>query len=57
MRLDREKSELIRELFRLSAVGLELVISILIGLGLGLLVDKKLHSSPWGMMAFLSWAS
>ncbi len=58
MKLDKETGGLLRELVRLSAIGLELVISIVIGLVLGLLVDKKFGTSPWGMMAFLflgSW--
>jgi len=54
VRLDRETGGLIRELLRLSAIGMELALSIVIGLGIGLFVDKKLHTSPWGMMAFLS---
>ena len=54
MRLDKETSRILRDLVRLSAVGMELAISIVIGLGIGLFIDKKLHSSPWGMLAFLS---
>ena len=54
MRLDKETSRILKDLVRLSAVGMELAVSIVIGLGIGLFIDKKLHSSPWGMLAFLS---
>ncbi len=52
MKIDKEKGSLLKELVRLSAVGLELVLSIFIGLGIGLLIDKELNTSPWGMMLF-----
>ena len=54
MKIDKEKGSLLKELVRLSAVGLELVLSIFIGLGIGLLIDKELNTSPWGMMLFFS---
>ncbi|WP_083498575.1 AtpZ/AtpI family protein [Thermosulfidibacter takaii] len=53
MRVGKETGNLLKLLVRLSAVGMELVVSILIGLGLGLLVDKYFKTSPWGMLAFL----
>ena len=54
VKIDKEKGSLLKELVRLSAVGLELVLSIFIGLGIGLLIDKELNTSPWGMMLFFS---
>lgn len=53
LRVGKETGNLLKLLVRLSAVGMELVVSILIGLGLGLLVDKYFKTSPWGMLAFL----
>jgi len=54
VKLKRQNSELLRELFRLSALGMELALSICIGLAIGVFVDRKFHSSPWGLLAFLS---
>ena len=53
MKMDRETGNLLKTLVRLSAIGMELVISIVIGLGLGLMFDRFFKSSPWGMLAFL----
>ena len=55
MKIDKETGSLLKELVRLSAVGLELVLSIFIGLGIGLLIDREFNTSPWGMMLFFSW--
>lgn len=49
----KKEGSLIKVITRLSAVGLTLVISIFIGLGIGLFIDKKFNTSPWGMLGFL----
>ncbi|MEO0278454.1 MAG: AtpZ/AtpI family protein [candidate division WOR-3 bacterium] len=49
----KKEARLVKIITRLSAVGLELVVSIVIGLSIGVYIDKKLNTSPWGLMAFL----
>lgn len=41
------------QLAKLSSVGLEMALAILIGWGIGYLLDKKLGTSPWLMILFL----
>ncbi len=55
MRLNRESAEIVKELIRLSALGLELAISMVIGLGLGLLFDRHFNTNPWGLLVFFRW--
>ena len=49
----RKERDLMRAAARVSSVGFTIVFSILIGLGIGLFVDKKFNTSPWGILAFL----
>jgi ATP synthase protein I len=43
----QDRKELFRELGRYSALGLEMAISVVIGLGVGYYLDKWLGTGPW----------
>ena len=49
----KKERDLMKAVARVSSIGFTIVFSILIGLGIGLFIDKKFNSSPWGMFAFL----
>ncbi len=49
----RKEGKLIKIITRLSAIGLELVFSIMIGLGAGIVFDNIFKTRPWGLLAFL----
>lgn len=49
----KKERDLMKAAARVSSIGFTIVFSILIGLGIGLFIDKKFGSSPWGMFAFL----
>lgn len=42
-----------RELAFYSSIGLSMVLSIFIGLAIGLYIDKRYDTSPWFMLIFL----
>ena len=43
----QDRRELFRELGRYSALGLEMALSVVIGLAIGYYLDKWLGTSPW----------
>ena len=43
----QDRKELFRELGRYSALGLEMALSVVIGLGVGYYLDKWLGTGPW----------
>jgi ATP synthase protein I len=43
----QDRKELFRELGKYSALGLEMAISVVIGLAIGYYLDKWLGTSPW----------
>jgi len=43
----------LKELINLSSLGLTLVIATMIGFGLGVYVDHKFHTNPWGSLGGL----
>jgi ATP synthase protein I len=45
-------SDTVRQLGALSTVGFSFVLAIVLGVGLGVLVDRWLDSSPWGFFLF-----
>lgn len=47
-----EESSVLRQLARLSTIGVALVAATFIGLGIGYALDKWLGTSPWLMMVF-----
>ncbi len=49
----QDRRELFRELGRYSALGLELAISVVIGLAFGYYLDKWLGTSPWMTVIWL----
>jgi ATP synthase protein I len=42
-----------RDLYMLTTVGVQLVVSILIGLGIGLWLDGLMGTAPWMMILFI----
>jgi F0F1-type ATP synthase assembly protein I len=52
-RNNRERSTLLRAMGVVSACGLDLALSVLVGVLAGLFVDARLHSSPWGLLVGL----
>lgn len=51
--MKRETTRYIKELSYYSSIGLSLALSIVIGLAVGLYLDKKLGTHPWCMFIFL----
>lgn len=45
-------AETVRTLGPLTSVGISFVLSIVIGAGIGLGIDRWLGSSPWGFLVF-----
>jgi len=52
--MKRETRRAWRELAYYSSLGFSVALSIFIGLGAGLLVDRTWETSPWGMLVFLA---
>jgi ATP synthase protein I len=51
---DREnRKAMYRELVKYSALGFEMALSVLIGLGIGYYLDKWLGTAPWLMIVWL----
>ena len=48
-------SETVRQLGALSTVGFSFVLAVGLGVWLGLLVDRWLHTSPWGFFVFFGF--
>ncbi|WP_028325058.1 AtpZ/AtpI family protein [Desulfatirhabdium butyrativorans] len=51
--MKRETRRMIRELASYASLGLSVALSIFIGLGIGVYLDKKFDSSPWLTLIFL----
>ena len=49
----RREPSMLAALGLASGIGLQLAASVLVGLGLGYLVDKFLHTSPWFLLVGL----
>jgi ATP synthase protein I len=49
----RETRRMIRELASYASLGLSVALSIFIGLGIGVYLDRKFDSSPWLTLIFL----
>jgi ATP synthase protein I len=50
----QDRRELFRELGKYSALGLELAISVILGLAVGYYLDKWLDTSPWMTVFWLA---
>ena len=51
--MKRETRRHLRELAYYASLGLQVALSIVIGLAIGLYLDKRFHTSPWLMFVFL----
>jgi ATP synthase protein I len=52
-RTPRGPSQTLRESLNLSTLGLTFAFSVLVGFGIGYLLDRLLHTSPWLMIIFI----
>jgi ATP synthase protein I len=51
----QDRKALFRELGRYSALGLEMAISVVVGLGIGYYLDKWLGTAPWMMILWIAF--
>jgi ATP synthase protein I len=51
----RERKAFYRELGRYSALGLEMALSVVIGMGIGYYLDKWLGTTPWLMVLWIGF--
>ena len=51
----QDRKALFRELGRYSALGLEMAISVVVGLGIGYYLDKWLGTAPWLMVLWIGF--
>lgn len=51
--MKKESRKSWRELAFYSSIGLSVALSIFIGLGIGLYIDKRYDTAPWFMLIFL----
>lgn len=51
--MKKETKRTFRELAYYSSLGLSVALSIFIGLGIGVYLDRKLDTSPWFTLIFL----
>lgn len=49
----RKEPSMLAALGLASGIGVQLAVAVLAGLGLGYLVDRALHTSPWFLLAGL----
>jgi ATP synthase protein I len=51
----QDRKALFRELGKYSALGLEMAISVVVGLGIGYYLDKWLGTAPWLMILWIGF--
>ena len=51
--MEKETRGMIGQLAKLSIMGIEMVVSTFIGLGMGIYLDKKFETAPWLTIVFL----
>jgi ATP synthase protein I len=51
--MKRETRRSLKELAYYSSIGLSVALAIVIGLAIGVLLDRRFDSSPWGTLIFL----
>ncbi len=51
--MEKETKNLIRQLGKLSIIGIEMVVATFVGLAIGLYLDGKLGTKPWLTILFL----
>ena len=50
---ERETPEAYKRLYLLMTVGVQLVVSVMLGLGMGFFTDRYFGTSPWFMLFFI----
>lgn len=50
---EKKRSQLFREVGKYAALGLEMALSVIIGLAIGAFLDKRLKTGPWLTLLFL----
>ena len=53
--MDKETRKSIRELAYFSSLGFSVALSIFIGLGIGVYLDRRFDTSPWLTLVFLGF--
>jgi ATP synthase protein I len=51
--MEEDKSKFYRQFARISAIGLEMGLSVAVGLAIGYLLDRYLNTKPWLTIIFL----
>jgi ATP synthase protein I len=51
--MEEDKSKFYRQFARISAIGLEMGLSVAVGLAIGYLLDRYLDTKPWLTIIFL----
>lgn len=52
--MEEKDKRLIKQVFHLSSIGMSLVLAIIIGLFVGILLDRKFGTTPWLTLIFLA---
>ena len=55
MSREKKPESVLRELGKYGALGLEMAISVVIGMGVGWWLDRKLGTAPWLMVVWLGF--
>jgi ATP synthase protein I len=51
--MEEDKRKFYKQFARVSAIGLEMGLSVAIGLAIGYFLDRYFHTKPWLMVIFL----
>ena len=51
--MEEDRKKLYRQFARVSAIGLEMGLSVAIGLAIGYFLDRYFHTKPWFTIIFL----
>lgn len=49
----KNKANAYKKLYILGTVGIQIVVSVFIGFGMGLMIDRWLNTAPWFMLLFI----
>ena len=49
----KNRANAYKKLYVLWTVGIQIVVSVLIGFGMGLMIDRWLDTAPWFMLLFI----
>lgn len=55
MNREKKPESVLRELGKYGALGLEMAVSVVIGMAVGWQIDKWLHTAPWFMVLWIGF--